>query len=173
LETAPTQHPACVALDRAQDERRQALAIEALPDARDRARARERGIAVEYRAAAEADDRVDAGAMQARGAAFVDVDERHELTADAAVLARQLMPYALHVVACEEARDRAAGRHAAGVAARLDARANAREIRERVVAAQARAARREQRGVDGAPRARRIPDQKRAPPLAVARGREK
>src|SRR5690606_1387051 len=41
LETAPTQHPACVALDRAQDERRQALAIEALPDARDRARARE------------------------------------------------------------------------------------------------------------------------------------
>src|SRR5688500_8466760 len=82
------------------------------------------------------------------------------------------MPHAALIATREHAGDHAAGWHAGGIAAEVAARTHAREVRHGVTAGLSRAAQSENSRVGAGPGPRRVPDEQRTPPLAVARRRQ-
>ncbi len=165
------QNPARVLLDRAHDERRSALRIQTLPQCGHRFRAGEAHVAVQGRAAGlQANQRIDAHAIEQRDLLRTEVDERHELAFQAGIGQRQSVPDAVLVGGGQYARDDAARRHPARVARTFRFGAHPRKVRDGVLARLLGASHPQDRGIRGIARPRRIPNQQGAAPLAVARG---
>ena len=168
------ENPARLGLDRAHDERREAARAQALPQRVEHRGAREAHVALQRRdAGLQPNERVDAHALQARGLLLADLERaaraRPSASCRRAACGARRRP-GRSARACRRRRRTPACRRRSGRDRRAAARAGSRSPRAGSPA-RTRAAPDHGR-IDARPSPRRIPDEQRAPPLAVARRRD-